>query len=143
MVTGTGAPSRIAPDQGLKDEQVHVLSDARGKPYRGLDGMHAAAKLLAEIGEESSANDGGGIEWKGYNAPRYRPVLCSMIVILGPGGEVLNDDDTTQIAWDGLVAALREKPGKKLSPNDVVAKADPLAAAFFRKTPARYVLLSS
>jgi hypothetical protein len=55
----------------------------------------------------------------------------------------LNDRDTTGIVWKAFEDVAKRAPGKPLNANEVLKAADHHAAAFFRQTPNKYILVAS
>jgi hypothetical protein len=114
-----------------------------GQPYRGNDGKHAPESILADLGSKSLLSPEGGVSWTGFTSKRYEVALRSAFVILDPYGDELNEVDMERIVWEALIAMLKAAPSKAIKPSEFLAKADELAAAFFRKPIQRYVLVSS
>ena len=114
-----------------------------GEPYKGTDGKHAPFGLLAEIGKASEAHEGGGILWSDMDMWGIMPVLQSVLVIVGPDGEELNDLDSQQLSTQAFHAAAIESPGGPIKPDVFVKEADDIAAAFFRRPLVEYLLLGS
>jgi hypothetical protein len=114
-----------------------------GKPYRGTDGKHAPVNLLADIGKTSKLNPEGSVQWQGFFIEPFRLALRSSFVIIGPDDEELNENDVGSIVWGALVDIVKRNPGRRVNPLEILAKADELAAAFFRKPFEKFVVVSS
>lgn len=114
-----------------------------GQPYRGEDGRHAPAHILADIGRMSSVGDGGGIQWPGFLIPKLEPALRSAAVIIGPGGQELNEIDAWDIVWKAIGEVVKASPGEPISPPDLLEAADRKAAEYYRLPEESYVLVSS
>ena len=55
----------------------------------------------------------------------------------------LNDRDSQRIVWKAFEDVARRAVGKPLNATNVLKAADTHAAAFFRQTPNKYILVSS
>jgi hypothetical protein len=114
-----------------------------GKPYRGTDGKHAPAALLASLGESATVKE-GQITWTGFGMLRIQPVLRGSVAIIGPDDDELNDEDAWSIVRPAIAAAIkREGGGNPVTPAAVIREADARAAEHFRLPVNRYVLVTT
>jgi hypothetical protein len=115
-----------------------------GKPYQGSDEKHAPVHMLTRIGETASLNAAGEVSWEGgFLVDMLMTALRPAFVVIGPDGHDLNETDTWEIVWKAIVASIRNTPGKRVEPMDLLRRVDGSAAAFFRTPRAKYVLVTS
>jgi hypothetical protein len=115
-----------------------------GKPYRGSDGKHAPAHVLAQMGKGASINAEGAIQWHDFGLLQQETAVRSSAVVVAPTGEELNEIDAWVIVR-GAIASLIKKQGggTAVSATDVLRVANQKAADHFRKLPRPFVLVSS
>ncbi|MGA9364549.1 MAG: hypothetical protein WBW16_09300 [Bacteroidota bacterium] len=114
-----------------------------GKPYRGLDEKYAPVHVLSRIGETASLNEAGDVSWQGGLMFLLEATLRPAFVVMSLEDYELNETDTWRIVWEAIVASAKNTPGKPINPMDVLRRADESVAAFFRTSPANYVLVTS
>jgi len=96
------------------------------------------------LGEKASVGSEGQTQWAGFDPAIFEDAIQDMAVILGPDGEQLNSIDCGEIIRHASRLVIKKQGGGKPIPPLVILKqADILAAEFFRKPPARYILISS
>jgi hypothetical protein len=114
-----------------------------GEPYKGRDGKHTPANLLADIGKKARLIPEGGLQWEGFFLEHFLVALQSSLVVIGTDDQELNEHDVIPIVSEALDDVVKRKPGQGVNPLDLLKRADESAAAFFRKPLEKYVLVSS
>jgi hypothetical protein len=114
-----------------------------GKPYRGDDDKYAPIHLLSEVGRSATVNEQGAVSWSNIFFENLRVALRSAFIVINPDNDELNEQDTWQLIWQSLVELIKKAPGKPVNPEELIKRADELAAVYFRTSPLKYVLLSS
>lgn len=114
-----------------------------GQPYRGNDGAYSPVEILAEYGLAAKVTPDDRVSWSGGVSYQFETALKSVAIVLGPDGEELNGKDSWNIVWSALVSTIKKGGGKKaLKDSEVIKAADQEAAAFYRKPPSNYTLVS-
>jgi hypothetical protein len=114
-----------------------------GQPYRGEDGKHAPARLLADLGRSSFIGDGGGVSLPGPMFTKLEPALRSSFVVVGPDGRELNEHDSWGIMWQSINELAKASPGQPIIGADLLKEADRRAGEYYRQPESPYVLVSS
>ncbi len=121
--------------------QFVFFRDSTGKAAKRGDGKHVPTHMLANMGKSSVLQEGGTVVWKGWF--HQHDALFTSFVVLDADQVELNDRDTKGIIWKALQDVAKRAPGKPLNAQDVLKAADYHAAAFFRQTPNKYILVAS
>lgn len=117
----------------------------KGEPYKNNDGKYAPRALLEQLGESQIDNSiENGFSWHLFDLPNYEFIVCSMMVVLDPDGNELNETDT-KIIGQKAIRSIREKQDNrsKIDPNKLIETANKEAAKYFRKPINEYILITS
>lgn len=118
--------------------------DSTGRPDKRPGDHHAPRALLAEIGKGASVTDEGSVQWQGMWWLRFDHAIKAAFVVVAPDGDELNSHDAWLILRSSVVKCIRAIKGNKpVVPSEVLERANEAAAAFFRRKPAPYMLVSS
>jgi hypothetical protein len=124
-------------------KQYTYFRKPNGKAYRGTDGKYAPINLLSEIGKMATLNAEGVIQWTDLSIVTLEVALRSAFVVLDSAGQELNESDAWSIVRGALTDLLNKAPGRPVNPKALICESDKLAAAFFRKSATKYILVSS
>ncbi len=116
-----------------------------GEPSKKNDGKYAPRSLLEKIGESQTDNSiENGISWHLFDLPNYEYTVCSMMIVLDPDGNELNETDTKIIGQKALHSICEKQVTKsKIDPNTLLQAANKEAAKYFRKSIDEYILITS
>ena len=124
-------------------KQYTYFRKPNGEPYRGTDGKYAPINLLSEIGKMATLNAEDIIQWTDFSIIKFEVALRSALVVLDSAEQELNESDAWSIVRKALTAVVKKAPGKPVNPTALIGESDKIAAAFYRKSPTKYVLVSS
>ena len=116
-----------------------------GRPYKQLDGKHAPAAMLAELGRSSSLTTDEGVSWPlSINHHESELAVRSSAIIIDPDGNELNETDAWAIVWTAIKSDITKGGGgKPIRPDALLVTANALAADHFRKPLTDYLLLTT
>ena len=118
--------------------------DDNAEDEKGQGRKNAPTALLAQLGKSAEKFGNGKIGWQDILIHRLILAIRSVIVILDPGGNELNDTDSWSIVWRAIETILkRQGGGKPIASTDLIDEANKEAAKHFRTSLTEYIIVSS
>ncbi len=117
--------------------------DPSAKPYKADRSRHAPIELLSEIGQMAKVGP-SGLQWEGFLHYRIEASLRATMAVVGPDRQELSDADISTIIRNAIRRVLTASGDRTpIQCEAFLRAADHESAAFFRRPPERFCVVSS